>query len=142
MKQPNIKLYLDYANMLDSRNPVMALHCRIHYLQEFIKSIKMANETSVNRNTSVAINAIFKKIENTKKALKLDKKQEQVEVENYCLEMYKKIMKSAEDPKADKDLIGRKLSMMVDFIQILTNFGELSPEWIFKSIVKFHRIRN
>lgn len=116
MEQVKIKLYLDYATMLDNRDIIMAFYCRMYYIQELLKSIRRSNETGIDRDSSITLNAVFNKIESTKKALKLEKEEGEKNVKKYYLEMYGRVMASVKDPKADKGLNVKKLGTMIDFI--------------------------
>eukprot|EP00826_Nyctotherus_ovalis_P013287 TRINITY_DN1356_c0_g1_i3.p1 TRINITY_DN1356_c0_g1~~TRINITY_DN1356_c0_g1_i3.p1 ORF type:complete len:258 (+),score=95.71 TRINITY_DN1356_c0_g1_i3:66-839(+) len=103
-----------------------------YYAQEFLKSLRKASSNGIDRNSSIALNAVFKKTESAKKNLNLTARQGEEHVKAYCSNMYDKVVATAKDPKSDKDLSARKLGTMIDFIQVLTTFGELSPDWLSK----------
>ena len=85
-----------------------------------------------DKSSSIVLNDILNKTENKKKELKLNKEERERCVKKYCLEMYKRIMSAVKDPKADKELNVKKLSTMIDFIQVFTTFGDIPADWILK----------
>lgn len=137
----NMKIYLEYASMLDGRDPIMALYFRMYYAQEFLKSIRKVSGNGIDRNSSIALNAVFKKIESAKRTLSLTASEREEHVKGYCRDMYVRVVATAKDPKSDKGLSVRKLSTMIDFIQVLTTFGELAPDWVSKRILRIYTNR-
>lgn len=125
MENEDLDLYLQYAGMLDSRDCIMSLNCRMYYIEKKIEHIRQQGKESVDKTTA----EVFKKVENTNLQLGLTKAQKAAHVNAYCKDMYNKIIKTVLAGNNDKALCVRKLETMVNFLLILTIFGPLTLEW-------------
>ena len=126
----NPKAYLDYANSVEKVNPVMALYCRMFYMQKTLESKRQTKSTIVEKNESTFLSEVLNKIEQTHNALGLKKEQKQQRVEQYCEKVYKKVMSEASSPGCNKPECMDMLKSTHDLIEVLTIFGPLTPEWM------------
>ena len=128
MESTDLKLFIRYADELESHDPVVAQQFRMYFIEkqmEYIKKTKGQNY----KNDKAIISEQLKKTEELNKKLNLTKEQKKQQMHQYCAGMYKKIMDAAKAPNCKKPICISKLKTMMDFIQVLTVFGPLSSEW-------------
>eukprot|EP00826_Nyctotherus_ovalis_P066060 TRINITY_DN9739_c0_g1_i6.p2 TRINITY_DN9739_c0_g1~~TRINITY_DN9739_c0_g1_i6.p2 ORF type:complete len:186 (+),score=60.63 TRINITY_DN9739_c0_g1_i6:30-560(+) len=128
--QQDINIYLKYADMFDSANSVIAQYCRMYYLEEKINEAKNSNSANFKSPTeSVFFQSIFNKAEKARARTGYSAPQRKEVIENYLLDMYRRLVSSLLSPKCDKEGCRRRLLNLIDLILILTSFGPLNPEW-------------
>jgi len=134
LNMENYKAYLDYAKGIEEVSPVMALYCKIYYAEKLLESKKQTKSTIMQQNESIYINDMLKQIHKTHEALGLKREQKQQLVEQYCGKSYEKTIGETLQPGFDKEGCAGRLRTVANFIDVLTVFSPLTPEWIQKSI--------
>ena len=127
----NLNIYIKYADEFEKckRDLAVAEQCRMYFIDKQMQLIKGKKGTPGYNEMKTIISEQLKKTEELNKVLKMTKEQKQEQTRNYCGTMYKKIMDAAKAPNCNKALIVSKLQVMVNFIEILTVYGPLNPEW-------------
>ena len=127
----NLKIYIKYADEFErsQKDLVVAEQCRMYFIEKQMQLIKNEKGKPGYNEIKDIISEQLKKTEDLNKVLKITKAQKQEQTKNYCASMYKKIMDAVKAPSCNKALAASKLQTMVNFIQILTIYGPLSPEW-------------
>jgi len=131
----NINDYLEYAKAIERIEPIVAVYCRLYYVDKFVQMKKSSNMQFDPKTESVHINNLINQIQQAQKASNLTKDQKQIRVSDYCKKMFDKIMVELHKPDFDERQIAGQLKTMIDFIEILTIFGPLSPEWVSNRIL-------
>ena len=125
MEKEDLEVYLQYGRILDERDKIMAMLCRMYYVERKIDIMKKMKVNTPNKT----VTDVFKMVELANKELNLNKDQKILHANGHCSNMYSKLLESINDPNYDKPLLVRKLRMMINFIQVLTLFGQLHAEW-------------
>jgi TPP-dependent 2-oxoacid decarboxylase len=134
MERPehDLMLYLKYADEVEQADPIMALYCRLYFVEHYVHSKKKQGTSELSPDEVKLTNDTFNKIEKVQKESKLTKEQKQERVRQYCAKMYQKIMELARSPGANITQCTEMLQTMINFISILATFGPLTAEWVNK----------
>ena len=125
----DINIYLYYANDVEKADSVMALYCRMYYIDQYLKKKKEGGTSQLHDNESNYLSGILDNIQKTHKALNMTKEEKQERVFQYCSKMYTKIVKLLKESSSDRVRCLDMLCTMINFIKILTIFGPLNAEW-------------
>eukprot|EP00826_Nyctotherus_ovalis_P058920 TRINITY_DN8148_c0_g1_i14.p1 TRINITY_DN8148_c0_g1~~TRINITY_DN8148_c0_g1_i14.p1 ORF type:complete len:213 (+),score=24.02 TRINITY_DN8148_c0_g1_i14:76-714(+) len=129
-QETDLKQYLKYADEVERADPIMALHCRLYFVENYVKSKKKEGVATFTPDEMKFMNEALNRVEKTQKECQLTKEQKQERARQYCLKMYQKIMETIRSPGADKIQSIEILQTMINFISIIATFGPLAPEWV------------
>ena len=102
----------------------------MYYIECFVSSKKKGDLSSFAPDGETVVNEQFKKTEQINKMLNLKKEEKQAQIFQYCSQTYKNLTATIKTPGANQTQCINQLGMMKDFINILSLFGPLTPEWL------------
>lgn len=126
---PEIDIYLKYAKELENLEPIIALCCKIYFIERYLEGHKKDGKLNLSSEKKQFINPIYKAVENDKKSLGISKDDRQKKFEQYCNNIHLRMIALINTPKNDRKKSVNSLLTMRNFIKILTLFGPLTPQW-------------
>lgn len=125
----NLSIYLSYADDVEKADPVMAVCCRLYYVESYLKQVKQHGGSELSAEDKLRIAEILGKAEQEQSVNSLSNEQKKEKVAQYCTKMHNKIMQAIKTQHNKMECIDM-LTTMRNFVQVLTSFGPLSAEWL------------
>ena len=127
-KIDSFKAFLKMAEDLDPSEPVIALSCRLYFIEKFL-TIKRESGSPLTAEEQGEFNKIYTQIEESKKSLGMTKEEMKEAVEEFCGRAFVGIDKEDRTaPKITKDHAKRFVTTS-HFIELLSLNGGMTPKW-------------
>jgi vacuolar protein sorting-associated protein VTA1 len=126
-----VKPYLIYATQMRDSVPIMAYHCKLYAVQKGLNMVKdlKAKQQDTDAAKSQLIGELTD-LETLKKSLgTTDKDEMSAYVNNFILTVFAKTDKEEREVETITKKQALDFKRLVDFIQVLTLFGELDVDW-------------
>lgn len=124
-----VKPYFTYAAQMRNSVPVMAYHCKLYAVQKGLSLTKGVDSEQAAAAKNYLMNELTD-LETMKAAMGgITKEDMHVNIENFVLSVFAATDKDERTCETITKVQAVAFKRAGDFIQVLTLFGELTPEW-------------
>lgn len=134
-KLASFKVYLKMAKDLEGTEPVIALCCRMYYLEKYLGLKKQAN-LQMSPEENAELTKVLDAVSKTKKLYPMSKEEIKDMLEDFCGKNFVRMDKEDHTaPKLTKEHASR-FNTTAHFIQLLSTYDAMTPKWEEKSILE------
>ena len=127
-KANSLNAFLKLAKDLDSSEPLIALCCRVTYIEKFLAEKKKIG-TSPSPAENKDLSELFTTIEAQKKQLNMTREQTKEYLEKFCLKSFADIDQDYNTvPKVTREHAMR-FNKVSHFIELLPSYDAMTPKW-------------
>jgi len=131
-KLASLKVYLKMATDLDSTEPVIALCCRVYYMEKYL-GFKKEAKLNLSPEEKAELTQLANTIGETKKIYTMTKEEIKDVLEDFCGKNFARMDKEDHNvPKLTKEHASR-FNTTAHFIQLLSSYDGMTPKWEEKS---------
>jgi hypothetical protein len=127
-KLASLKVFLKMANDLDSTQPVIALCCRVYYLDKYI-GLKKQGNLHMTPEENAELSQLLNVVGEAKKIYSMSKEETKDVLEDFCGKNFARIdIEDHNAPKLTKEHASQ-FNTTAHFIELLSIYDGMTPKW-------------